>query len=204
MADEIRSGDEIVFGLAGGSTPKLMYEILADMSLDWSSVTTWMTDERWVTPDHPDSNQAMVRGSLATEGRIAFLAPDTQLDSPEEAAARMTKSMSWLTGRQQSRSVTLLGMGDDGHTVSLFPGTEALSADGERIVANWVPHLDAWRLTATFELLAASDVVMFLVAGESKADVVAQIASGADYPAGRVTAKERVLWMLDEAAASKL
>jgi len=71
-------------------------------------------------------------------------------------------------------------------------------------LANWVSHLDTWRLTASFGLLATSDVVLFLVAGEKKAEVIGQIAAGDDYPAGGVTARERVVWMLDEAAASLL
>ena len=204
VAGEIRSSTELVLGLAGGSTPKLTYEVLSDMELAWDGVTAWMTDERWVEPDHPDSNQAMVRATLGTEGKIAFLAPDTNLEEPAESALRMTKSMEWLTERPDARSLTLLGMGDDGHTASLFPGTEALAIAGDAYLSNWVPHLDTWRLTASFGLLAHADVVLFLVAGANKAEIISQIASGGEYPAARVTAKDHVLWLLDEAAASKL
>jgi 6-phosphogluconolactonase len=174
------------------------------MDIDWNGVTTWMTDERWVLPDDPDSNQAMVRESLDTIGRIRFLAPNTRLEYPSASARRMTRSMGCLMNRQPRRSVTMLGMGDDGHTASLFPGSAALSVTGSSYVANWVSHLDTWRLTASFGLLSTSDVVLFLVSGQSKAEVVARIAAGDDYPAGGVTAREHVIWMLDEDAASRL
>ncbi|MFV1970294.1 MAG: 6-phosphogluconolactonase [Acidimicrobiia bacterium] len=204
IADEIEENEQLLLGLAGGSTPKATYVKLADMDIEWNGVTTWMTDERWVPPDDPDSNQAMVRESLGTEGRIRFLAPNTRLQYASASARRMTRSMGCLMNRNPSRSVTMLGMGDDGHTASLFPGTSALSVAGSSYVVNWVSHLDTWRLTASFGLLATSDVVLFLVAGVSKAQVVAQIAAGDDYPAGGVTAREQVIWMLDEAAASQL
>ncbi|GMQ93620.1 MAG: 6-phosphogluconolactonase [Acidimicrobiia bacterium] len=204
IANEIATSDQVLLGLAGGSTPMATYRRLAAMPIDWNGVTSWMTDERWVSPRDADSNQAMVRESLDTIGRIRFLAPNTRLRYPTAAARRMTRSMGCLMNRRPSRSVTLLGMGDDGHTASLFPGTRALSIEGAVYVANWVPHLDTWRLTASLSMLAASDVVLFLVVGENKAEVVAQIAAGDDYPAGGVKAGERVLWMLDEGAASLL
>ncbi len=159
IADEIAGHEQLLLGLAGGSTPRATYGRLAEMDIDWNGVTTWMTDERWVLPDDPDSNQAMVRESLDTIGRIRFLAPNTRLEYPSASARRMTRSMGCLMNRQPRRSVTMLGMGDDGHTASLFPGSAALSVTGSSYVANWVSHLDTWRLTASFGLLSTSDVV---------------------------------------------
>lgn len=204
VAAEVEASDGLLLGLAGGSTPRAAYEQLAGAPIDWTGVTTWMTDERWVRPEHVDSNQAMVRDSLSTSGRIRFLAPNTRLQLPEAAAARMARSLGCLSNGPHTRMVTLLGMGDDGHTASLFPGTEALEIDDSSYVANWVPQLDAWRLTASFRTLAMSDVVVFLVAGAAKAEIVAGIAAGDQYPASRVTATEKVLWLLDEEAASLL
>lgn len=204
IASEIATRDQILLGLAGGSTPRATYTKLTDEPIDWSGVTTWMTDERWVPRDDPGSNQEMVRSALRTDGRIRFLAPNTRLEYPVAAAARMTRAMRCLMNRRPNRRVTILGLGDDGHTASLFPGTKALAETGSAYVANRVPQLDAWRLTASFGLLAQSDVVLFLVAGQSKAEMVARIAAGEDYPASRVTASERVLWLLDEPAASLL
>jgi 6-phosphogluconolactonase len=134
---------------------------------------------------------------------MQFLAPDTTLHSPGEAAERYTDTLISVLATT-ARRVTLLGIGTDGHTASLFPGTTALATGGPRYVENFVPLFDSWRLTATFDLLGASDVVYFLVAGASKADMVATIAGGADVPAARVTAKEQVVWLLDREAAAGL
>lgn len=204
VADEIEASDGMLLGLAGGSTPKSTYSNLAAMPINWRGVTTWMTDERWVAASDPESNQSMVRDSLGTSGHIRFLAPNTRLRLPEAAAARMARSLRCVSNGPSKRMVTLLGMGDDGHTASLFPGTDALSVGDESYVANWVPQHDAWRLTASYVALAMSDVVLFLVAGEAKADAVARITIGEDLPAGRVSATEQVIWLLDEAAASKI
>ncbi len=204
IANEIEVSDGLLLGLAGGSTPKATYTMLADMPINWRGVTTWMTDERWVAPTEPDSNQLMVRESLHTRGRIRFLAPNTRLESPDAAAARMARSLGCISNAPHQRMVTLLGLGDDGHTASLFPGTDALSVDDQSYVANWVAQHDTWRLTASYRALAMSDIVVFLVAGEGKADAVAKIANGGDLPAGSVRAKDRVIWLLDEAAASSL
>lgn len=204
IATEIDSSNGLMLGLAGGSTPEATYRNLANMPIDWTGVTTWMTDERWVAPDAKDSNQAMVRDSLGTSGHIRFLAPNTRLVHPEAAAARMARSLGCLSNGPHQRMITMLGMGDDGHTASLFPGTAALTVEDKSYVSNWVPHLDAWRLTASYRALAVSDVVLFLVAGEGKAEAVRKIAQGENLPAGGVTATERVLWLLDESAASLL
>jgi 6-phosphogluconolactonase/glucosamine-6-phosphate isomerase/deaminase len=98
----------------------------------------------------------------------------------------------------------LLGIGADGHTASLFPGTSALNVRDVGYVDNYVPQLGVPRLTATFGLLAETDEVIFLVAGDAKASMIASISAGASVPAARVTAQKQVLWLLDEPAASEL
>jgi 6-phosphogluconolactonase len=145
----------------------------------------------------------MVKESLVDATGVAFLTPDTTADSTEEAAAKFSDLIGPAT-QVTSRSVVLLGIGSDGHTASLFPGSSALDSVGARYVANYVETLGVWRLTATFDLLATADIVLFLVTGESKAEMVASIKAGADLPSARVTAHDRVLWLLDEAAASGL
>jgi 6-phosphogluconolactonase len=145
----------------------------------------------------------MIRESLVRASGVQFLAPDTTLHSPAEAAERYTQTLIPVLATT-TRRVTLLGIGDDGHTASLFPGTTALETGGPRYVDNFVPSFDSWRLTATFDLLNESDIVYFLVAGASKAEMIAAIAAGADVPATRVTAKEQVIWLLDRAAAANL
>jgi 6-phosphogluconolactonase len=203
LQPEIEADGRLALGLAGGSTPRGTYEALASRAIDWSTTAAWMTDDRWVAPMHPDSNQRMVRESLARSAGMQFLAPDTTLRSPAEAAERYTHTLISVLSTT-ARRVTLLGIGADGHTASLFPGTTALQTGGPRYVENYVPSFDAWRLTATFDLLGESDIVYFLVAGASKAEMVAAIAAGADVPAGGVTAKEQVMWLLDKEAAAGL
>jgi 6-phosphogluconolactonase len=102
------------------------------------------------------------------------------------------------------RSIVLLGIGADGHTASLFPGSSALDDTSDRYVENYVQPVGAWRLTATFDLLASADIAIFLVTGESKAEMIASIASGGDVPSARVSAREQVIWLIDQAAASGL
>lgn len=204
VAEEVEQYDQVMLGLAGGSTPRATHEILATRPIDWSGVTAWIADERWVPPDHEDANQAMVRSSLTDERRIPFLAPDTTLSTPTRAAVAYADSVVPRITDRSTRTVLMLGIGADGHTASLFPGTSALDIPSPSFVANFVPQLDTWRLTATFPLIAAADVVLFLVSGAAKAEAVAAIADGEPLPAGRVTARERVLWILDQAAASRL
>lgn len=200
---EIDNTRRLAIGLSGGTTPRATYEELASRNIEWPTVVTWLIDDRWVAPMHADSNQRMIRESLVRSTGVQFLAPDTTLHSPGKSAGRFTEIITGVLATA-SRRLTLLGIGTDGHTASLFPGTSALNPGGPRYVENFIPDLDAWRLTATFGLLGESDVVCFLVAGESKAAIVAAIAAGADVPANMVTAKEKVVWLLDSEAASAL
>ena len=206
-ADIVQAGIEsnggILLGLAGGSTPRATYEELASRTIDWSSTTAWMTDERWVSPDDDESNQKMVMRSLVDPTGVAFLAPDTTGQSASQAADDFSGRIVPLA-QTARHSITLLGIGTDGHTASLFPGSDALGSVGARYVDNYVESFGVWRVTATFGLLAEADIVMFLVTGESKAEMIASIAHGADVPSARVTARERTLWLLDKDAASGL
>ena len=200
---EIASAGGILLGLAGGSTPRSTYEELARRDIDWSATTAWMTDERWVPSDDDESNQKMVRESLVGPTGVAFFAPDTGLRSIEQAAMDFSDVIVPIID-SAVRSIVLLGIGADGHTASLFPGSSALDDTGGRYVENYVQPVGAWRLTATFDLLASADIVIFLVTGESKAEMIASIASGADVPSARVSAREQVIWLIDQAAASGL
>jgi len=141
--------------------------------------------------------------SLVEPTGVAFLAPDTTGQSVSQAADEFSGTIVPLA-QTARHSITLLGIGTDGHTASLFPGSDALGSVGARYVDNYVESFGVWRLTATFGLLATADIVVFLVTGESKAEMIASIAHGADVPSARVTARERTLWLLDKAAASGL
>ena len=203
IQEEILQAKQLALGLAGGSTPAGAYRELSQRPIDWTRTTTWITDERWVPPTHPDANQAMARAALTDQTGVRLLAPDTTMTSPRDSAQSFGEVLKGLL-TQDTRMVTLLGIGDDGHTASLFPGTEAIDTTGVFYVANHVPSLDTWRLTSTFDLITRSDVVVFLVAGSEKAQMIADIAGGRDVPAARITARERVLWLLDREAAAAL
>lgn len=195
----------LTVGLAGGGTPAATYVEVAGRDIDWSDVTLWLGDERWVPHDHPDSNTRMAHQTLADRVVARLVAPDTAFGDPEAAAIAYSHVLHDLfyEGRPD---LVLLGIGDDGHTASLFPDTEALDADGVVYLANWVEQKEVWRLTASMPMLWSARELVFLVQGESKAGVVAQIIDdGQPYPAQRVAAgATSVRWLLDEAAASKL
>lgn len=199
----------VTFGLAGGGTPQPTYERLAAADFDWTRVTVWLPDERWVPPDHPDSNARMAREAFVAEVGASFAAPNFGLGDPAVAAAAYAEELQRVfidRGDGPAPDLVLLGMGDDGHTASLFPGTDALDETARPYVATWVADKATWRLTATFPLLATARKIGFLVSGGGKAGMLKQILDGdAPLPAGRVArAASDVTWLLDTAAAAGL
>lgn len=201
---ELLSRGPSTFGLAGGSTPRSAYRELRTRDIAWDQVTCWLPDERWVPPEDPDANALMSRRELLDHVPARFLVPDTTLGDPNIAAEAYDLLLA--TELDPVPDVVLLGMGDDGHTASLFPGTEALEVDGSGYVANWVPKFDTWRLTATVELLSSARHLLFLVSGASKTEVLRRILAGGEpFPAGLVAeAAPDVTWLLDREAAGEL
>jgi 6-phosphogluconolactonase len=201
------TGPRSTIGLAGGSTPGPTYERLRRVRLPWSGVDAWMTDERFVPVDHPDSNAGMARRVLF-DHISANLHEVPWIEDPLAAAAAYERHLADVLdgGRSGLKpDLVLLGVGEDGHTASLFPGTRALDAEGD-YVANWVPDQDEWRLTATLGLLQRARRTMFLVAGSHKAEIVAEILEGSsDLPAAEVSRRcKDAVWLLDQAAAARL
>ncbi len=205
--------------LSGGSTPKRLYQILAEgelaKSLDWNRVHLWFGDERCVPPDHDDSNYHMVHDALLAKVPI----PSHNVHrihgelTPEDAASRYARDLvRGLPDRQGAFGrfdLLMLGMGADGHTASLFPGTPALEERERPAVAVYVEKLESWRVTITYPLIEQAREIMLLVAGASKAPVVAAVLAGRpearDYPVARVRAAEgELVWWLDRAAAGQL
>lgn len=199
--------DRIDLGLAGGSTPRPVYERLRDADVDWGRVDLWLSDERWVPHDHADSNGRMAAEALADHIPAAFHRPPfSRWTEPPESAAHYEAELR-LIMRTGASQLVLLGMGDDGHTASLFPGTEALEAEPHRwFVANHVPSLDTWRLTTTPGFLQRAARVWVLVAGAGKAEVMAEVAQGAGrYPIELLAdASGEVIFLLDADAAAHL
>ena len=199
--------------LAGGSTPKTMYGILArdyaDL-IDWSSVHVFFGDERTVPPDHEDSNYRMAREALLGYVRVGSVHRIRCELQPDEAASAYEEELREFFGEEEIPrfDLILLGIGSDGHTASLFPETPALEVTDRWVVANPVPKLDTTRITLTVPVINAARSVVFLVAGEDKAEALKEILEGdADprkYPARLVQPPGGPDWMLDRAAAKKL
>jgi 6-phosphogluconolactonase len=204
----LRAEGHPTLGLAGGSTPRLTYELLRSQDAPWSRTHVWLTDERHVPLDHPQSNGGMALESLLDHIPARFHPVEHRRDPAVTASGyEHTLHEMWHeVDRKRGSGLVLLGIGDDGHTASLFPDTTALSETEHDYVANWVDEKSTWRLTATPPLLAKADRLMFLVAGEAKAKVVAEIVEGgSDHPAAIVSdAAKDPVWMLDRAAASRL
>lgn len=195
--------------LSGGSTPKALYEALADLDLPWDKLHIFWGDERYVPPDHPDSNQRMARQAWLDKVDIPeqniHPIPTTGSDPTADAQKHEREIQEFFgvgAGEFPSFDIILLGMGDDAHTASLFPHTEALQVR-DRLVT--VGSKDGEpRITFTIPLINRAKSVIFLVAGENKQAALAQVfAPEADpmtYPSRSIQPVGELWWLLDEAA----
>ncbi|CAN5866043.1 6-phosphogluconolactonase [soil metagenome] len=191
-------------GLAGGSTPESTYRELAATTTDWQNVTAWLADERWVSHDSPRSNGLMAAQSLFDHVSGKLVRPEFSEEmEPEQSAAGYGRLLRDLH-LDSPPDLILLGLGDDGHTASLFPGSRALDDTEHRYVTNVIPESGEIRLTATYPLLNTARRIVFLVVGEGKARALEASLAG-DSPAGRVGGSEtKVEWHVDRQAASLL
>lgn len=201
--------------LAGGSTPRAMYELLASERRDdvrWPKVRVFFGDERCVPPDHPDSNYRMACESLLSHVNVCpncvYRIPG-ELE-PQRAADEYEQALrGHFAEPGDGFDLVLLGMGDDGHTASLFPATAALAERDRWCAANWVPQHDAHRVTLTFDIINGARGVAFLVAGAPKAAALRDVLCGSRdvqrLPAQGVRPRHgELMWMLDAAAGSQL
>jgi len=199
--------------LAGGSTPKPVYEALSRLNLPWERLHIFWGDERYVSRDHPDSNQGMARQAWLDKidippENIHPMPTDSQ-DAVLDAQKYETQLRQWfkLTGSEfPTFDLILLGMGDDGHTASLFPHTAALDV-GDRSIT--VGDKDGQpRLTFTVPLINHARCVLFLVSGESKrpalAQVFAEVGDARAYPSRLIHPQGELIWLLDQAAGAAL
>ena len=205
--------------LSGGSTPRSLYTLLAASArqFPWQQTFFFWGDERHVSPDSPESNYRMANESLLSKVPVpAGNVHRILAENPDAAAAASAYEQTLQTFfRLDSAHVLpeldliLLGMGPDGHTASLFPGTQALHEQSKLAVANHLDQLNTDRLTLTYPVLNAAGCVLFLVSGADKAPALREVLEGTEaielYPAKGVQPKSgRLLWMLDQAAASQL
>ncbi len=202
--------------LAGGSTPKGVYELLAskefNMSIDWSNVHLFWGDERCVPPDHPDSNYRMAKEALIDHIDI----PPENVKripaekEPAEAARGYEETIKRFfseTTQPPVFDIMLLGIGEDGHTASLFPGTDVIDEKERWVKEVYVEKLDTHRITLTFPVINRAKNVIFLVAGASKAEIVKQIYNRTDttFPAARVVPENgEIVYFLDREAGCKV
>lgn len=191
--------------LAGASTPQPAYGLLREAEVSWEEVTAWLGDERWVAPDSDRSNGRMVTDILFAHVPARLIRPEWGPDlDPHDSAARYEAELDALESESNGHDLVLLGLGDDGHTASLFPGSSALAETERRYVATQIPETGEPRITATYPLLRRARLVLFMVVGQSKAAALRSSLAG-DTPAGRVELDDGVIeWHVDRAAASLL
>ncbi|MDB4965841.1 MAG: 6-phosphogluconolactonase [Myxococcales bacterium] len=196
--------------LAGGSTPKAMYRLLASPAyrerVDWKRVEIFFGDERCVPPDHPESNYRMAREALLDHVPLGADRVHRILGerSPPEAASAYQQTLIRVAGEKPRLDLVLLGMGPDGHTASLFPGTPVLDERSLLVAPVWVDKLESWRVTLTVPVLSAAAHVVIVTAGDEKAEALAKALDGARgvVPITLVRAADQ-RWLVDEAAAQK-
>ena len=186
IAGLIEEADErFSLGLAGGSTPAATYEALRGRVAGWDKVDAWLSDERWVPEDHERSNGRMAADLLLDHVEATFRRPRwSELLEPVDSAAHYEAALRSMHGVNPP-DLVLLGMGDDGHTASLFPDTRALTEEKRWFVSNTVPKLHEERLTATYPMLWSARLIMVLVVGEGKAEALRESFQGST-PAGRL------------------
>jgi 6-phosphogluconolactonase len=206
----IRQRGEFRLALSGGNTPRPVYAELARSrhDLPWSKILFTFGDERCVPPDDEQSNFRMAREALFAPANIpeeSILRMRGELDPPvaaQEYEERLD-ALAKKTGEPIYRhDLILLGMGDDGHTASLFPETAALAETSRRVMANFVPKFNSWRLTCTFPLINQTRHVCFLVNAGKHADLIERVLQGdTRYPAARVQPTSgKLTWILGQAA----
>jgi 6-phosphogluconolactonase len=205
-AEAIAARGRFRIALAGGSTPRALYPLLVG-AVDWTRATVFFGDERAVGPDDPQSNYRMARETLLDPAAVPadrvvrWRAEDPDLDAAARDYARaLTAGASppWL-------DLALLGLGPDGHTASLFPGTSALAEESALAVAVDVPQMGTRRLTLTYPALCGARDVCFLIAGRDKASALAAVVDGGRLPAARILRRGGpVTVFCDRAAASAL
>jgi 6-phosphogluconolactonase len=206
--EAIAERNEFRIALSGGNTPAPVYARLAAEAHDlpWKSVRFTFGDERCVPPDDPKSNFRMARENLFVPAAVpekSIMRMRGEID-PQIAAQEYEDQLNAIASDRGERiyqhDLILLGLGDDGHTASLFPQTAALDETTRRVVANFIPKLNAWRLTFTFPLINHARRILFLVGASKNPQLIERVLAGdRQFPAARVDPSAgEVTWMIGE------
>lgn len=210
----IQEHGSFTVALSGGSTPKAIYERLCAEpycnQIEWEKVHLYWGDERNVPPDHPESNYKMAMDA----GFAKMPIPQSQIhrmkgEDPIDEHAQEYNTVLETTLEGRPFDLVILGMGEDGHTASLFPQTDALKVKNKLATANFVPQKNTWRMTLTFEAInAAENIVIYVLEANKKLtlhDVLTSELQIERYPIQNIGTKEnKALWILDESASAEL
>ncbi|ATB35842.1 phosphogluconate dehydrogenase (NADP(+)-dependent, decarboxylating) [Cystobacter fuscus] len=197
LLEAVAGGQRASLALSGGSTTGQVYRELAKQDVPWALVDFYFVDERFVPPDSPDSNYLLAKQTLLEPLGIQphqVFRMQGEREDREQAARDYEKLL------PEVLDVVVLGMGEDGHTASLFPGHAALQEKERRVLAVVGPKPPPWRMTLTLPVLQSARKVLGLVSGAGKKDIVQRFRAGEDLPAARV---KQTQWMMDEAAAGQ-
>jgi 6-phosphogluconolactonase len=217
--EAIEERGRFTIALSGGSTPKSLYNLLATnarIALPWDRMYFFWSDERHVGPDDPESNYRMANEAMLSKvpvpaGNIFRI----HGENPDAAAVAQDYEQTILqffdlkSGQVPRFDLILLGLGPDGHTASLFPGTAGLNENSKLVIANWVEKMKTNRISFTLPLLNAAECVAFLVSGTDKAAMLKTVLEGdgppEQYPAKLVRPTNgKLIWFVDRGAASAL
>jgi 6-phosphogluconolactonase len=212
----IRSAGRFTVALSGGSTPKTLFKLLAGLpagDIPWEQVYFFFGDERHVPPDDPDSNFRMANESLLSkiharpENVFRIHAEQDAETAAKNYEEQLVKFFNLQSGQFPRFDLIMLGLGPDGHTASLFPGSKGLEEKQRLVIANWVEKFNAFRITFTYPVLDQAACVMFMATGADKADAVRRVIEDKKQgpPAGGVAPIDgKLLWFLDRDAAAGL
>jgi 6-phosphogluconolactonase len=205
IVQRVQAGARTI-ALSGGSTPKPAYAMLGSSPLREQlaefAITWVVVDERYVPIDDPDSNAGMMEKTLFANGispTHRFLRFRTELNDP--AATARAFQDEWRALNIANLDVVLLGIGDDGHTASLFPGTPVLDVEDRIASEVFVPRLDTWRVTITKPVIRAATLRLVLANGAKKKPILEGVRDGADYPIAQATNSVETWWLIDRDAA---
>ena len=217
VAESLRLRGRMTLVLAGGSTPREVYALLATehfrARVDWEKIMVFWGDERCVAPDHPESNYRMAREAMLAHVPI----PDSHIFrirselTPEEAAQdyedTIRRQLNVREGAFPRFDLVLLGLGEDGHTASLFPDTTGLREEQRLVTSLYVRRLNTHRITMTFPTINSAARVLFMVSGPGKSGIVQKVLEGSAelFPSQQIKPDgDGLHWILDREAAASL